>query len=372
MANSIKDLLQTTVMRSLPHDNKVFIHPHIPARKFAGAKSSYLPANVQPHDVLILIDDTVFGGSKEGLVLTEDTIYLKPAFEEPRAFLLNEIKSMAYDQGILSSALYINGFEVISFSQLEHKNSLIDFVHLVSNYIAQFQPKTASASSNYSSNQTQQYHTSSASTHDFTAIYPIVDILTHFALRKNGVWTSETVKLVKTLLEDFIENDAQMALLQARLKLQDRPTLDQSLKNFLRVTDDDDVKEFVIHAACEIAQLEDEADGTTLGILALMLGKGLGIDEGRLDHIYLSYVMDDQSTHAESEPHDEHVTWACTILAIAPQQITRETVQQAYRSKIKEFHPDKYQSLPESIQQMLNEKTQDLNKAKDILSARYS
>ena len=62
--------------------DKLYVRPGIPARKLQAALASYAPG-VGASDVLVLLDDTVFGGAKEGLILTADGMYAKAIFQDP-------------------------------------------------------------------------------------------------------------------------------------------------------------------------------------------------------------------------------------------------------------------------------------------------
>ncbi|WP_346796053.1 hypothetical protein R5M92_11325 [Halomonas sp. Bachu 37] len=53
--------------------DKVFVKPKIPAKKLLNALS-YAPG-VNPDEVLILVDDTVFGGAKDGFLVTREAIF---------------------------------------------------------------------------------------------------------------------------------------------------------------------------------------------------------------------------------------------------------------------------------------------------------
>jgi DnaJ-domain-containing protein 1 len=357
MTQSLKQLLNTAPTSSMRSEDNFYFHPHIPPRKMSGAKSSYLPASVQPDDILILIDDTVFGGSKEGLVVTENAIYLKVPFESPKSYPLSQIQSVAWDKGVLSTMLYINGIEGVK------KPSIMEFVQLISSCIGQH-----SGHANAQSNNTSSSNFNSSQANEFEECYPLVDILSGLVLQKDKSWTTESVRLVKSLLDDLAETEEQMALLQARMKFKDRPPLDQAFDNLLRVINDPDVKSFVLHAACQIFQLEN-IDYMTLLMAVMAIGKRLELDEQSIMAVYVNYVDEDEVIQpSQPSEYDEHFEWACTILEIIPHQMNRDTVQQAYRTKIKDFHPDKYQSLPEPIKQMLHEKAQELNKAKEILT----
>lgn len=88
------------------HDN-VYARPKIPRKKLEGAISSYA-LSVSPRDVLVLLDDTLFGGAKEGLLVTGDEIYCKQKFDAPRRMLLRDIRLVHSGSG---SRIMINGSE---------------------------------------------------------------------------------------------------------------------------------------------------------------------------------------------------------------------------------------------------------------------
>lgn len=359
MSNTLIALLKSAAFPSLNRDEKVFIHPHIPPNKLHGAFSSYVPNTVQSSDILVLIDDTVFGGAKEGLALTEQAIYLKEAFESPRYFALRHIESMTSSAEILTANLYINGHKVMNFAQ-PSKQSIGDFARAVSGFISHGVPQTAKPNT---ADSFEQY-------------YPLIDILAHYALLKDRQWNSENVRFIKGALEVYAKTPHQIELLKDRIKLKDRPMLDESIKSILPyIQADDAAKLYTLYQVYAILQLNDFSVLEAIQH-AISFGQKIGLSHETALQL-LQEIDDSIETPHEPEAdthhvHSEPIAWACGVLEISIHQITREVIQQAYRAKIKEFHPDKYQSLPESIQQMLNEKTQDLNKAKDILSARYS
>ena len=68
---------------SLPIDNEdsaVYFAPDIPRNKFDAL--SYHSEDVSYQDVLILVDDTFFGGSKDGIILTKNTFFSHTMFED--------------------------------------------------------------------------------------------------------------------------------------------------------------------------------------------------------------------------------------------------------------------------------------------------
>jgi hypothetical protein len=96
------------------HD-KVYAKPNIPRAKFDGAKASYAPA-VAFGDVLLLVDDTLFGGAREGLLVTKDGLYARQKFEEARYIRLEGVRSV--DVGP-SNRLMVNGAKFFEGAMVE-------------------------------------------------------------------------------------------------------------------------------------------------------------------------------------------------------------------------------------------------------------
>lgn len=97
------------------HD-KVYARPNIPPRKLEGAISSYA-YNVAPHEVIALLDDTLFGGAKEGLLVTNDAIYCKQKFESPKRMAMSAIHEAKPGS---HSRLFINGSEFFKADLIDH------------------------------------------------------------------------------------------------------------------------------------------------------------------------------------------------------------------------------------------------------------
>jgi hypothetical protein len=80
-------------------DKAVFFSPDIPQKKLKNAIAAYANS-VSEKDVLVLIDNTAFGGAKDGVLITEDAIYAHNMAEKPRSIRLNEIKRIDFTEGI--------------------------------------------------------------------------------------------------------------------------------------------------------------------------------------------------------------------------------------------------------------------------------
>lgn len=97
------------------HD-KVYAKPNIPPRKLEGAISSYAH-NVAPHEVLVLLDDTLFGGAKEGVLVTNEAIYCKKKFEHPKRIAMKAIREVEPGS---HSRIFINGNEFFKADLVDH------------------------------------------------------------------------------------------------------------------------------------------------------------------------------------------------------------------------------------------------------------
>lgn len=91
-----KDLIDKINLLVKDKDTDFHIIPDIPHKKLLNALKAYAP-NIKPEEVMLLYDGTVFGGSREGFLLTKDCIYGKSCSDEqPVSIFLSEIKEYHY------------------------------------------------------------------------------------------------------------------------------------------------------------------------------------------------------------------------------------------------------------------------------------
>ncbi|QIW15084.1 hypothetical protein A4G20_01290 [Pasteurellaceae bacterium RH1A] len=57
-------------------NSSIYVYPNIPEKKLFNAIKTYAE-NIKPEDVVLLLDNTVFGSAKEGLIITKDRFYHK-------------------------------------------------------------------------------------------------------------------------------------------------------------------------------------------------------------------------------------------------------------------------------------------------------
>lgn len=99
-------------------DDNIYIAPNIPENKIANALKSFAKG-VNADEPLLLIDETVFGSSKDGLILTKNTIYAKSSFEKPISFELNKITKIDTDSKF--ETILFNGYEFAKFTTPDKK-----------------------------------------------------------------------------------------------------------------------------------------------------------------------------------------------------------------------------------------------------------
>lgn len=101
----------------------IFVHPHIPMKKLVGAIDSYAPS-VSPNDIVVLVDDTVFGGAREGMVVTKDGLYSKQKFESAKSIRWSDIRDISphtnarilVNDGIFFDANIVDHFAILTLA----------------------------------------------------------------------------------------------------------------------------------------------------------------------------------------------------------------------------------------------------------------
>lgn len=98
----LQDRLQTIFTKNGSLKN-VFLFDQAPAKKLRNATRSYAKAMGNEETVILLYDDTVFGSSKEGFILTTRRFYGKNLMESPAFAEVAAITAVTYDPASLGS-----------------------------------------------------------------------------------------------------------------------------------------------------------------------------------------------------------------------------------------------------------------------------
>ncbi|MGX2971998.1 hypothetical protein [Helicobacter sp. T3_23-1059] len=96
---------------------EVELKPDITYQKGLNAISSYCDNSISYDDILFLLDDTMFGSAKDGIVVTRDYLFAKESYESPESIEIKNIKTLELKKTFTGmSKLVINGKKFGSFS----------------------------------------------------------------------------------------------------------------------------------------------------------------------------------------------------------------------------------------------------------------
>jgi hypothetical protein len=88
--------------------SRTYFAPGIPLKKLSSALQSY-GGELRAEDVLVLIDSTIFGGAKEGAILTEQGIHVKELAAAPARWHWHALRTVMTG----GTGVYINGLRVL-------------------------------------------------------------------------------------------------------------------------------------------------------------------------------------------------------------------------------------------------------------------
>lgn len=118
----LRNLLDETYGRN------VFGFSEISIEKANNAKDKYAH-NVDIKDIVLLIDDTVFGSAKCGVLITSSGLYIGEDFEKPVYFSFDRMNSICMKRNVLGG-LFIDNKKVKGFTQPEYKDLKLVFEKL--------------------------------------------------------------------------------------------------------------------------------------------------------------------------------------------------------------------------------------------------
>lgn len=118
-------------------NEKLFIMPNIPGKKLNNAIKSYAKG-VSASEVAILIDDTTWGGAKEGLLLTNSAVYAKELGSDPVKFHLQDIDDISSEK----MDIYINGKKFFK-SYMSDIDTIVPMVYLINDLITHVKDNTS-------------------------------------------------------------------------------------------------------------------------------------------------------------------------------------------------------------------------------------
>ncbi|HCA5308916.1 TPA: DnaJ family molecular chaperone [Acinetobacter baumannii] len=331
--------------------DNIYFAPVIPNKKLQGAMS-YLPHGVNPNDIVMLIDDTVFGSAKAGMCLTAKGLFYKESFEDEQAYLFENIQQVEADIGILTSSILINGHDELNFSQLDKGviRALVAFLNECC------QGKQATKQTNVNIDPEMQI---------------MIDLFAYFITFSEEQWNSRSKEAVSdhfTKLNDKAVHQYVEKLLNEQMCFDYEDLLHRlaDLKDKLAYNFRREMIEQLVYAMA-LGQVEQNQADLFMTHLCRVTNVSRAVFPDLVKIIY--QCMAGEMNQKKASDLTEQQRQACKLLEIQPEVLTEQTLQAAYRKKMADFHPDKYQSLPESVQQLIEQQAQQINQARAVLKA---
>lgn len=335
----------------LRSSDNIYFAPVIPNKKLQGAMS-YLPHGVSPNNVLMLIDDTVFGSAKVGMCLTAKGLFYKASFEDEQTYLFEHIQQVEANIGVITSSILINGRDELNFSQLDKGivRTLVAFL----NECCRGKQETKQT---------------------IIKIDPemqiMIDLFAYFITFTAGQWNARSKEAVSdhfTKLDDAAVHQYVEKILNEQMRFDYEDLLHRlaDVKDKLAYNIRREMIEQLVYAMA-LGQVEqDQADLFMTHLCRVTnVSKAVLPDLVKIIYQCLAEEMDQKKVSDLSKEQLQ----ACKLLDIPPDSLTEQTLQAAYRTKMAEFHPDKYQSLPESVRQLIEQQAQQLNEARAVLKS---
>ncbi|MDN8267788.1 molecular chaperone DnaJ [Acinetobacter baumannii] len=344
-----KRIQQSQWVSLLRSSDNIYFAPVIPNKKLQGAMT-YLPYGVGPNDVLMLIDDTVFGSGKVGMCVTEKGLFYKASFEDEQAYLFEHIQQVEADIGMITSSILINGHDELNFSQLD-KGAIRALVAFLNECC---QGKQATKKTNVNIDAEMQI---------------MIDLFAYFITFSAGQWNARSKEAVSdhfTKLNDKAVHQYVEKLLneQTRFDYEDLLHRLAGLKDKLAYNFRREMIEQLIYAMA-LGQVEQNQADLFMTDLCRVSNVSRAVFPDLVKIIYQCLAGEINQKKVSDLNHEQ--LQACQLLDIPPHSLTEQTLQVAYRKKMADFHPDKYQTLPESVQQLIEQQAQQINLARAVL-----
>lgn len=352
MVMSISDRIQQSQwMPLLRSSDNIYFTSVIPNKKLQGAMT-YLPHGVSPNDVLMLIDDTVFGSAKVGMCLTAKGIFYKASFEDEQAYLFEHIQRVEADIGMITSSILINGQDELNFTQLD-KSMVLTLVSFL-NELCQGKQETKQTIIKIDAE-----------------MQIMIDLFTYFITYSAGQWNARSKEIVSdhfTKLNDKAVHQYVEKLLNAQTRFDYEDLLHRlaDLKNQLAYNFRREMIEQLVYAMA-LGQVEQNQADLFMTHLCRVSNVSRVIFPDLVKIVY--ECMAGEMNQKKASDLDNEQLQACKLLEIQPEVLSEQTLQAAYRKKMADFHPDKYQTLPESVRQLIEQQAQQLNQARAVLKA---
>jgi len=375
-------------------DGKIYFYPDIPQKKLKNVFKTY--ADIGNETPLVLIDDTVFGSAKAGLILTNKAIYIKDSNSKSSfSCLLNNIEQVTFKSYVILNKLTINDTLTIDFTQPD-KKSLSLFSEMLQE-INGLKEKDSTSWSNIgigvgigalfggpigaaigaavgASLENKGSEKIIADNHeDKTELIFIVTLAAMMAkmAKADGVITESEANQISELLDEleFTDENRDFAI----KAFNDAKDNDYSIYDYAQQykdVADYELQEFLYSTLWTIALADGVIHENEKDILKSIL-QHLDLPESKF-HEYWYNIHHEENTQNKTIKEDYTFTLEeCYITLGCNSSDNMQTIKKRYRELISEYHPDKIQSkgLPNSFIKFATEQMQKINFAYETIQS---
>jgi DnaJ-domain-containing protein 1 len=193
-------------------------------------------------------------------------------------------------------------------------------------------------------------------------------LICSYAKYNNTSWTKDKVVFVKSLFESECETQKDTDILCELLK-EEPHNIYPLIKTILEKEPTYRYKFKLFESCAEIFNYNEFPDNTIINVLTY-LGKLLGINETVYKNIINSYLKDYGSENSNEEnsyqKSSSNLDKAYILLEIN-KFATKSELMTAYRKKMMQYHPDRNPNVTEEVRNLLNQKTHEINEARDLI-----
>ncbi len=348
---SRESLQKSRWMLMLRASDNIYFAPAIPYKKLQGAMS-YLPQGIHPDEILMLIDDTVFGSAKAGLCVTATGLFYKESFGDEAVYLFKSIHHVEADIGVINHGIVLNRIETLTFTQLDKGTvrTLASFL----NEVCQGETETDRAPPQIDAE-----------------LKVIIDLFAYFITFNMGKWNPESSHAIS---KHFVKLNDEASQHYIKRLLTEHPNFEYEellhrfaeLKDVLAYKLRTEMIEQLVYAMA-LGQVEQNQADLFMTHLCRVSNVSKAVFPDLVKIIY--QCLADEMNQSTTSTFNGGQLQACKLLDIQPNSLTEQNLQSAYRKKMAEFHPDKYQNLPESVRQLIESQAQQLNEARALLKS---
>lgn len=129
MESPVKLDLEEILPQYVHSGDGIYLAPNIPPRKLANARRAHARHLPEGERVLLLYDDTLFGGGREGVLLTPQRICWKNFLEHPRSLAFEDLAPE--EIGLRDGTLHLAEHELEMATAEELASALYELLQLV-------------------------------------------------------------------------------------------------------------------------------------------------------------------------------------------------------------------------------------------------